>query len=136
MMQPLTQVLIGRTRPRGRRVHQPVEIFQKRNKDQIQMCLAERGHNAMNEAARRQERDEGDEETREEQETQVKMSRAERMRLRISVVSELWAGASEEERADVHSEVAREREALKREQQRIEEASGTGEKRTPEQYQL
>ncbi|KAJ7694392.1 hypothetical protein B0H17DRAFT_1132025 [Mycena rosella] len=114
----LAQALAKKIRPIGRRVHQQIEVFQKRNK-------------AAWVAARSSEM----EETREEQEVETKSSRSERMRLRTNVVTELWADASEEERAAVRREVAREQEQLAAEQRMREEESSGGAMMTPEMYQ-
>ncbi|KAJ7511235.1 hypothetical protein B0H11DRAFT_2215074 [Mycena galericulata] len=139
-------------RSSGRRLHQAVEIFQKRNQAKIRNELSARGFDALNEAARLEVRaaahgdgkgeGEGEdsdveseqEESLEEQEAHVKESRSERMRLRVKVVSELWESASKEERAAVEKELAREKEELLRRQQEEEEGKGARTK-TPEEYQ-
>ncbi|KAJ6509615.1 hypothetical protein DFH09DRAFT_1100887 [Mycena vulgaris] len=136
---PLATALMKKARKSGRRVHHAVEVFQKRNKAKIRSALSQRGFDSMNEAARRAAEAPGEEsdeeEALEEQEGHVKASRAARMQLRTSVVSELWANASDEEREAVRKEVEREREEL-RERQREEEMVGSsGEDKTPEEYQ-
>ncbi|KAJ6498283.1 hypothetical protein DFH09DRAFT_1103254 [Mycena vulgaris] len=135
---PLVKALAKRTQPSGRRAHQAVEVFQMRHKAEIRAELTVLGHDAMNEAARvAAKAQEGkDRETREEQEIAVKLSRSERMTLRGSVVSKLWANASEAERQEVYQEIAREKAALARTQREAEERDGTREKTTGEQYQV
>ncbi|KAJ7699073.1 hypothetical protein B0H17DRAFT_1196647 [Mycena rosella] len=137
---PLAQFLAKKMRPVGRRVHHPVEIFQMRNKGRIRAKLTERGHDSLNEAARRAAKEgsndsDDEEETLEEQEAHAKASRSERMRMRTSVVAELWRDASEEERQAVSREIAREKAELDRQRRKEEEESGERSAPTPTEYQ-
>ncbi|KAJ7645712.1 hypothetical protein B0H17DRAFT_1215990 [Mycena rosella] len=75
------------------------------------------------------------EETLEEQEAHAKASRSERMRMRTSVVAELWRDASEEERQAVSREIAREKAELDRQQRKEEEESDERSAPTPTEYQ-
>ncbi|KAJ6539873.1 hypothetical protein DFH09DRAFT_1090184 [Mycena vulgaris] len=123
-LSPLAKALAKRTKPVGRRVHQAVEVFQKLHKDEIRAELT--AHAQAPDVP---------EETREEQELAVRMSRSERMHLRGRVVSKLWANASEEERQDVYWEIVREKAALAKARREAEERDGTRGKTTGEQYQ-
>lgn len=132
----------------GHRVHQAVEIFQKRNKLKIRNKMSVRGFDALNEAVRvaarsqvgvtisggTTEPESEGEETREEQEAHVKVSRAERMCLRVEVVSDLWKNASREERAAVEKELAWEK-VEKLRAQCEEDKKDKQSDQTPEQYQ-
>lgn len=137
-MTPLALAFMKKTRPAGRRAHQAVEVFQKRNKGKIREALTERGFDSINEATRVAEREEDEEEeTLEEQEEHVRAARAERMRLRTEVVSELWANASAEERAEVRKEVEKEKEELRRMQAEAETLARSEQPpKTAEQLQL
>ncbi|KAJ6487345.1 hypothetical protein DFH09DRAFT_1339458 [Mycena vulgaris] len=135
-LSPLVKALANRKKPVGRRVHQPLEVFQKQHKEEIRAELTAHGHDTMNEAARvAAQGPDAPEETREEQELAVKLSRSERMQLRGKVVSKLWANASEEERQAVYREIAREKAALAKARRDAEEKDGTREKTTGEEYQ-
>ncbi|KAJ7077658.1 hypothetical protein B0H15DRAFT_954951 [Mycena belliarum] len=128
---PLMKAFAKKTSSAGRRAPQPKEVFQKLHKDEIRAELSQRGHDAMNEAVRVQGRE--TEETLEEQEVAVKMSRSERMRLRTQVVAEMWKNASEERLEEVRERVSLEKRKLE-EERRKERESGDGE-RTATQYQ-
>jgi hypothetical protein len=114
LVTPLALALLKKTRPSGKRAHQPVEIFQKRNSAKIRKALTERGFDSINEASRVAERNEDEQETLEEQEEHVKAARSERMRLRTGVVSEMWLNASVEERAEARRAVEMEKEEMRR----------------------
>ncbi|KAJ7351341.1 hypothetical protein DFH08DRAFT_806064 [Mycena albidolilacea] len=88
--------------PKGRRVHQPVEIFQKRNTEAIASALTEQGYNDILTS----------DVPGEGPADRVKRIRAERMRLRIRVVRELWAEASAEEKKLVEEEIEAERKEI------------------------
>lgn len=88
--------------PKGRRVHQPVEIFQKRNTDAIVSTLTDQGYD---EILTSDVPGEGPAD-------RVKRIRAERMRLHIRVVRELWAEASAEEKKIVEEEIEAERKEI------------------------
>ncbi|KAJ7457105.1 hypothetical protein FB451DRAFT_1510791 [Mycena latifolia] len=135
---PLTIALMKKTRPTGQRVHKPVEIFQKCNKDKIRVQLTQHGFDSMNEAARADVQGSSKaEETLEVQEARVRLSRSERMRLRAGVVSELWANTSEEERETVQTELEREREAIRKRQHEEELMAREDQPaKMPEQLQL
>ncbi|KAJ7790792.1 hypothetical protein B0H14DRAFT_2625676 [Mycena olivaceomarginata] len=88
--------------PKGRRVHQPVEIFQKRNTEAIASALTEQGYNDILTS----------DVPGEGPADRVKRIRAERMRLRIRVVRGLWAEASAEEKKLVEEEIEAERKEI------------------------
>ncbi|KAJ6458297.1 hypothetical protein C8R45DRAFT_1221666 [Mycena sanguinolenta] len=106
--------------PRRRRVHQPIEIFQKRNKVAIVEALTAAGYDALNVD---QDPDEADDWTDEFQDTpaaRAKRTRSARMRMRTRVVQDMWAEASPEERAAVEAAIEEEKRALTEEEQRAE----------------
>lgn len=130
------QKLLSKTKAAaGHRAHKPVEMFQIMYKADIDAELARRGSGDMNEAARKARRENDDDnETLEEQDGHVKMSRGQRMSLRNDVVADLWAELSDEDREAVEREVETEKKRLAREQLE-EEEKRAGNVKTPKDYQ-
>ncbi|KAJ7801998.1 hypothetical protein B0H14DRAFT_2614767 [Mycena olivaceomarginata] len=80
-----------------KRVHQAVEIFQRRNCDLIKDALMTAGYDKLNECD--EEEDDWTDEADGSEAARAKAPKSQRMRMRTRVVSALWKEASEEERA-------------------------------------
>ncbi|KAJ7799061.1 hypothetical protein B0H14DRAFT_2617412 [Mycena olivaceomarginata] len=115
-----------------KRVHQAVEIFQRRNRDLIKDALTTAGYDKLNE--RDDEEDDWTDEADGSEAARAKAPKSQRMRMRTRVVSALWKEASEEERAIVLVEVEKEKEEMRAAELREEEAEKEKEK-TPGQLQ-
>ncbi|KAJ7739353.1 hypothetical protein B0H16DRAFT_1729447 [Mycena metata] len=92
-----------------RRAHRDTEIFQQRNREEINAVLTTRGHDELNE-----EHMAVDGEDLEEQEARTKAARGARLRLRNEVVKELYEEAPEEERQAIAEAIRQEKENLAR----------------------
>ncbi|KAJ6503658.1 hypothetical protein C8R45DRAFT_1091437 [Mycena sanguinolenta] len=106
--------------PRRRRVHQPIEVFQKRNKVAIVEALMAAGYDALNVDKDADEPDDWADEFEDSPAARAKRTRSARMRLRTRVVQDMWAEASPEERAAVEAVIEDEKRALNEEEQRAE----------------
>ncbi|KAJ7716424.1 hypothetical protein B0H16DRAFT_1741235 [Mycena metata] len=123
------QTMFSFAAPKKHRVHQPVEIFQRRNPQFVKLALTDAGYDALT-----SEPDEADDFTDESTgtpEALKKSLRSQRMRLRTRVVSALWQDVNDEEKAAVMAEVEKEKAALRKEE---EEAENRAE-RTAAEYQ-
>ncbi|KAJ7182792.1 hypothetical protein C8R43DRAFT_940887 [Mycena crocata] len=99
-------------KPTRRRVHQPIEIYQKRNAVLIRETLTAQGFDQLNEGHMAMVVD-GEEEAQEVQSARVKSAQKERMRVRTTVVRELFANAPELEREAIEAEIQEEKKAMK-----------------------
>lgn len=115
--------------PKKHRVHQPVEIFQRRNPQFVKLALTAAGYDALT-----GQPDEADDFTDQSTGTPDALKnslRSQRMRLRTRVVSALWQDVNDEEKAAVMAELETEKVALREE----EEAAENRAERTAAEYQ-
>ncbi|KAJ7728067.1 hypothetical protein B0H16DRAFT_1734836 [Mycena metata] len=125
------QTMFNLAAPRRRRIHQPVEIFQRRNPQFVKLALTEAGYDDL--ANHPDEADDFTDEAAGTPEAQKKSLRSLRMRLRTRVVNALWEDVNDEERAAVMAELEKEKaEAQKEEEER---QAQTGAERTAAEYQ-
>ncbi|KAJ7750624.1 hypothetical protein B0H16DRAFT_1460721 [Mycena metata] len=125
------QTMFNLAAPRRRRIHQPVEIFQRRNPQFVKLALTEAGYDDL--ANHPDEADDFTDEAAGTPEAQKKSLRSLRMRLRTHVVNALWEDVNDEERAAVMAELEKEKaEAQKEEEER---QAQTGAERTAAEYQ-
>ncbi|KAJ7148074.1 hypothetical protein C8R43DRAFT_1129227 [Mycena crocata] len=128
-----------------RRVHRPIELFQKRNGALVDEGLEAEGFFDMNEAHFSATLAGWADESDEEQKARIKAAQVERMKIRTRVVDKLFAEASDDELcciAELIEEEEREfalmgkggKKGLKMQQQK--EAEDAARERTPEEYQL
>ncbi|KAJ6448079.1 hypothetical protein C8R45DRAFT_948206 [Mycena sanguinolenta] len=137
--------------PKRQRAHQPIEVFQKRNKELIDDALTAAGyhelstkgndddkgnkgetHKTKDDGAKDDDDDDEDDWVDESEDTpaaRLKRTKSKRMRLRTRIVQGLWKEASAEERAAVEAEIEEEKNRLNEEQLRAEQ------EKTPEQRQ-
>ncbi|KAJ7088314.1 hypothetical protein C8R44DRAFT_892844 [Mycena epipterygia] len=104
--------------PKRRRAHQPVEHFQLRNADLIAKALNDEGYNVLT-----LEGMEDVDWTNEADSTEVgrnKRLKSDRMRLRMRVVSALWAEADDDEKEAVEALVEAEKEVIRVEELKAE----------------
>ncbi|KAJ7495435.1 hypothetical protein FB451DRAFT_1387463 [Mycena latifolia] len=102
------------------RAHQPIEVFQKRNKALIDEKLDAEGYNALNEEKMAEELDDWANEAEDTTAGRLKRAKSDRMRMRTRVVSALFAEASKEELDEIEKEIAREKEAQRSEEEAME----------------
>ncbi|KAJ7702495.1 hypothetical protein B0H16DRAFT_1483190 [Mycena metata] len=125
------QTMFNLAAPRRRRIHQPVEIFQRRNPQFVKLALTDAGYNDL--ANHPDKADDFTDEAAGTPEAQKKSLRSLRMRFRTRVVNALWADVSDEERAAVMAELEKEKaEAQKEEEER---QAQTAAERTAAEYQ-
>ncbi|KAJ7139955.1 hypothetical protein C8R43DRAFT_955042 [Mycena crocata] len=91
------------------RVHQPIEVFQKRNPEMIRIALDQEGYNVLNEEKMAEEIDDWADESKDTEAARKKATKSQRMRLRTRVVRALFDEASEEELAAIEAEIEEER---------------------------
>ncbi|KAJ6448592.1 hypothetical protein C8R45DRAFT_1115197 [Mycena sanguinolenta] len=137
--------------PKRQRAHQPIEVFQKRNKELIDDALTAAGyhelstkrndddkgnkgetHKTKDDGAKDDDDDDEDDWVDESEDTpaaRLKRTKSKRMRLRMCIVQGLWKEASAEERAAVEAEIEEEKNRLNEEQLCAEQ------EKTPEQRQ-
>jgi hypothetical protein len=115
-----------------KRVHQAIEVFQRRNRELIKDALTNAGYDKLSECDNNE--DDWADEAGGSDAGRAKAHKAQRMRVRTRVVAALWEEASEEERAIVLVEVEKEKEELRVAELREEEAEKEKEK-TPAQLQ-
>ncbi|KAJ7182442.1 hypothetical protein C8R43DRAFT_940597 [Mycena crocata] len=115
----LTSFLKSKTTKR-RRAHQPIELFQKRNGDEIAKALDEAGYNKMNEEKMSEDVDDWEDESKDTKEARVKATKSERMRVRTRVVKALFAEASPEELAEIEAEIEVERAEIRQAELAVE----------------
>ncbi|KAF8179380.1 hypothetical protein K438DRAFT_1769085 [Mycena galopus ATCC 62051] len=95
-----------RTKTKGR-VHQAIEIFQKRNRDVIKAALEAASYDKLD---ARDEEDDWTDEADGSEAAKIKSTKSDRMRTRTRVVMALWQAASPEEKEAVYAEVEKEKE--------------------------
>ncbi|KAJ6575968.1 hypothetical protein DFH09DRAFT_1311424 [Mycena vulgaris] len=120
-----------KARPKGRRRHQTLEVYQKVHKIKVQEALRKSEYDALNEAS--QCRDE-DGEWIDDDDDKVKMkrvasARSTRMKVWRRVVQELWDSEDEKVQDKI-------REMAKREVLEPPKEEGVNGERSPEQYQM
>ncbi|KAF7346847.1 hypothetical protein MSAN_01823900 [Mycena sanguinolenta] len=140
--------------PKRRRVHQPIEIFQKRNKELIETALTDAGYHKLSTKGENDSKGDGDnnkgddngqdddigqdddddvedwaDESEDTPAARLKRTKSKRMRLRTRVVQGLWKAASAEECAAVEAEIEEEKKRLHEEELAAEQ------EKTPEQRQ-
>ncbi|KAJ7761381.1 hypothetical protein B0H16DRAFT_1719547 [Mycena metata] len=123
------QTMFNFAAPKKCRVHQPVEIFQRRNPQFVKLALTDAGYDTLT-----GEPDEADNFTDESTGTPEALKKSlmsQCMRLHTRVVSALWQDVNDEEKAAVMAEVEKEKAALRKEE---EEAENRAE-RTAAEYQ-
>ncbi|KAJ7145478.1 hypothetical protein C8R46DRAFT_1232033 [Mycena filopes] len=122
------QAMFNLTHSKRTRVHQPVEIFQKRNGALIQAALTAEGYDDITDEA-----DAPDDFTDEAAGTPAaveKSAKALRMRVRTRVVAALWQEADDKEKAAVQEVIEKEKLAL-----RTKELNAEGASKTTSNYQ-
>ncbi|KAJ6565430.1 hypothetical protein B0H10DRAFT_1965643 [Mycena sp. CBHHK59/15] len=119
-------------KPTRFRRHQPIEIFQKRNKEPIREVLTEAGFDGLNEEQVSKTMGIYDwvSESLESHQERVRESKSQRMRLRTRVIRAMWAEAPTAERE------ACEAIAEKEKTQPLNEQSVPEDEPTPAEYQL
>ncbi|KAJ7067683.1 hypothetical protein B0H15DRAFT_958209 [Mycena belliarum] len=103
-----------------RRAHQPIEVFQKRNKSKIQAALIDAGYDLLNEEKMAEDVEDWENEASETAAARIKSTKSKRMRLRTHVVAALFADISPDELDDIHAEIAREKAEIKAEEEAME----------------
>ncbi|KAJ7450107.1 hypothetical protein FB451DRAFT_1566645 [Mycena latifolia] len=98
------------------RAHKPVELFQKRNKERIDVELEREGYNGLKMGKAPEEEDDWEDEAEDTPEGRVKRTKSERMRMRTRVVKALFAEAAQEELDEIDGEIAKEKEVLRAEE--------------------
>ncbi|KAJ7124043.1 hypothetical protein C8R43DRAFT_1135630 [Mycena crocata] len=123
--------------PRRQRAHQPIELFQKRNSEIIRVALCQEGYDKMNEAATRAEDVEGwEDESPEIAQQRIKLTKADRMRLRMRVVRALFDAASEQELEEIAAEIEQEKEQMRKDNEDAGKVQEAGlQAKTPQERQ-
>jgi hypothetical protein len=125
------RALFKSSAPKRKRAHQPIEIFQKRNREVIKDKLTVEGYDNL-ETTPDDNEDDWVDESEGTAAARNKSKKSARMRLRTRVVKALWAEASQEEKEAVAAEVEKEKEELREAEVRRENET---EAKTPSDYQ-
>ncbi|KAJ7469196.1 hypothetical protein FB451DRAFT_1560174 [Mycena latifolia] len=119
------------------RAHKPVELFQKRNKEQIDLEIErERKGLAGKSVEAEGEDDDSGSDTGKSSKARVKKNKSEHMLLRMRVVNALFADAAQEELDEIDAEIAREKEVIQAEEVAKESLdTSVAKTRSPEELQ-
>lgn len=119
--------------PKRKRAHQPIEIFQLRNKELIAQALTAEGYDALN--AHDEDEDDWTEEAEGGIAARRKATKSARMRMRTRVVGALWNQASAEEQKAVAEVVEAEKKEMMEAELEAEKGGQDPTASTPEEFQ-
>ncbi|KAJ6464565.1 hypothetical protein C8R45DRAFT_940051 [Mycena sanguinolenta] len=122
-------LLDGNDKPK-KRAHQAIKVFQQRHPELINAALTAEGYFKLGGP---EDKNDWTEETDGSEAAKIKSLKSVRMWVRTRVVAGLWKDASDEEKAIVWAEIAKEKEEIRATELNEEVADKS--KRTPAQYQ-